>query len=1720
MLSYVVAGPQHTSWHVACEFASGLPAWAAAATAEAGVSPRTASLLRDGSAFLVSLHRWLPDAPDEAATLATGSTHGGGSGGDQHLVSNAEPVPAHAASSPGAAWSADALLARSNTRAAGAALPVASPEALTRLLQAAAAAAGPQQPAAADGTPLPPRCPWLLPCIGALAVPGCGATAYVFPAVQFSLDACLRFSPAALDSDPSKRLLLYQTCAALAAWHEASGDVPHGAVHPGSLRLNELGAVALAPPHACWPLSTAACIPSRLPYGDVGGGQAARVGRDPGVRSLAAWCAAWTAGDVSTWEYVLALNAAAGRRPRDRAYHVMVPWVLDMTAPPEAAMGAAHLCVGSPPPPGWRDLRRTKWRLAKGDEQLDASYARSQPPHHVNDEPLSELAVCIYTARVQHVALLQRCVRSVWEPGEYPGTMERLYAWTPDECIPEFYCDPEVFTSRHIHLGLPDLAPPKWAADAADFVARHRAALDSDVAAAGLHSWIDLMFGCALTGAAAVTAKNVALPPADPSALRTGGRAQLFSGPHPARRRRNGEDTTIARPAAANAAAADDKPVGAESGTGAAATHATLSLPLQLLRTDLDASSRMAAALRAAVSPRSAGTGGATAAAISAFALDPLGASTPFAAHMRAVTSSASGAPGAFTAAMEALEAAATQSITGAAENLLSAMSLSTVLPGTAAAGAGSLRGGKPGAPAVAQQVVADDDDDGGEEDSMEMQEVVAGPRHDGGDDAWEAKRDGSAPKGLLPSAPAPLPSIAAAPHDAGPDVHPLDVDHAAVGRLIIALWGSPGLDACWETPAQLAAALPELPPGVATYAAALLRLPWGGVSPPPRVRRLAHLLQAPALFPPEVVAAAAVLQPLTDTPIGGPARLAVAASLLVTQPRRLRGLGLAGGSLVLPMLAKSIQWAVDACPESQAMRAGTPGTQAPTQAVEVLCAVAKAASSGDVAAHVLPCLLAMLNHPAFSPSACEPALHAHLRVALGTGGYAHTVLPLLCSTVAGRKHGGAALDAFVSTAPFPVALRSVLRPVLDDLLAGCGGSVTSLAVTATCLASAIEAAADRPSTAKYLLPLVMQALDGHAATLAAVLDASSSSLVDDGGAVASASPLVPPTMPAVPTTSSGSAKRLAALQAAAAAAVALRDALERGAAADMGSHATSPAAVASLHGALHAACAVCRAVPLQALNETLLRAPLTDGGGGDTRASVAGGASAGQAASTSTSASPASMSPLLRLLLGPTTPWTCRLAAAGALTACLQACSRAPIAELPPGARDAAAVQVAHANAVLGALRPVFDAAAAARPKTAPGGGGGGGVDVELLMALFPPFVDILGLTGVRSALPCALLLERKLMSHSSWLPPALHARSPLLDGSGGGLSTASGGPGSRSPVPTAEQQHMMLLTDRDRQAARALEGLQRWGSGSEGLGGGAGSRAAPAPTTPGAASPGLGSAMSPAAASSPAPAPWWWLPGEDLWALPQSAFSSRTPSGGPPPSRSFDGGSPTLYGGRGADVGAWALRMRIVHEWRAAAAPPPAQAAAPGASAAASGAQCVLRGVVASPDEALCVTVGADALRVWSLALPPPHASALLSQYGHHRGTTPVAAALLHAPSLLVKGAVDGDEGDSAWGAWAHSPGNTAAHTAVCSVDTRGGVHIWHASTGARRCCLGEPGTAVGSSGGSVLGGDASRCFTSLLALDAGLEGTLLAGLQDGRVRGVDARVGTLLPGAGCLG
>jgi len=111
--------------------------------------------------------------------------------------------------------------------------------------------------------------------------------------------------------------------------------------------------------------------------------------------------------------------------------------------------------------------------------------------------------------------------------------MQRLYQWTPDECIPEFYSDPRIFASLHSEMS--DLALPSWATSAEDFICLHRDALESDRVSQQLHHWIDITFGYKLSGEASVEAKNVMLPPSHPSRPKSIGRHQLFTRPHPKR---------------------------------------------------------------------------------------------------------------------------------------------------------------------------------------------------------------------------------------------------------------------------------------------------------------------------------------------------------------------------------------------------------------------------------------------------------------------------------------------------------------------------------------------------------------------------------------------------------------------------------------------------------------------------------------------------------------------------------------------------------------------------------------------------------------------------------------------------------------------------------------------------------------------------------------------------------------------------------------------------------------------------------------------------------------------------------------------------------------------------------------------------------------------------------------------------------------------------------
>lgn len=354
----------------------------------------------------------------------------------------------------------------------------------------------------------------------------------IFPKAPYTLEDILHFSPGALKNDCLVRFVAYQILSALAHIHNKG--IAHGNLNPSNVLLTDTYWCCLGGcgehfiqnagdnleklnSSSAFPdkrnICTETC-PCQTLFADLK------------LSSSVNWESdfkRWWEGKLSNFEYLLTLNRLAGRRWGDRTFYTVMPWVIDFTVKPDVMSEV-----------GWRDLKKSKWHLAKGDEQLDFTYSSSEIPHHVSDECLSELAVCSYKARRLPLSVLRRTVRSVYEPNEYPANMQRLYQWTPDECIPEFYNDPRVFYS--IHAGMSDLAVPSWAANPEEFISLHRAALESDRVSLNLHHWIDLTFGYKLSGEAAIAAKNVTLSTSAPTLPRSMGRRQLFTRPHPMRK--------------------------------------------------------------------------------------------------------------------------------------------------------------------------------------------------------------------------------------------------------------------------------------------------------------------------------------------------------------------------------------------------------------------------------------------------------------------------------------------------------------------------------------------------------------------------------------------------------------------------------------------------------------------------------------------------------------------------------------------------------------------------------------------------------------------------------------------------------------------------------------------------------------------------------------------------------------------------------------------------------------------------------------------------------------------------------------------------------------------------------------------------------------------------------------------------------------------------------
>ena len=246
------------------------------------------------------------------------------------------------------------------------------------------------------------------------------------------------------------------------------------------------------------------------------------------MENLQDYTSQWVDCKLTTFDYLMVLNTLAGRRMKDPAHYPIFPWVIDFTK----ADG------------GYRDFTKSKYRLCKSDAQLDITY--NQPsssvkdmigsvPHHISHDPLTAITYYVYVSRRVSKEILCKHVRSRWVPDEYPSSMERLYAWTPEDCIPEFYSDPMIF--RSIHADLPDLRIPSWTETPEDFIKYHRSVLESQYVSKNLNNWIDLVFGYKLSGMPSIDSKNVYLSLVDGhNHLTNCGVLQLFSRPHPTRK--------------------------------------------------------------------------------------------------------------------------------------------------------------------------------------------------------------------------------------------------------------------------------------------------------------------------------------------------------------------------------------------------------------------------------------------------------------------------------------------------------------------------------------------------------------------------------------------------------------------------------------------------------------------------------------------------------------------------------------------------------------------------------------------------------------------------------------------------------------------------------------------------------------------------------------------------------------------------------------------------------------------------------------------------------------------------------------------------------------------------------------------------------------------------------------------------------------------------------
>ncbi|CAI5475939.1 unnamed protein product [Closterium sp. Yama58-4] len=236
----------------------------------------------------------------------------------------------------------------------------------------------------------------------------------------------------------------------------------------------------------------------------------------------------WIRREITNFDYLMQLNTLAGRTFNDVTQYPVFPWVIQDYTSKELDLTNPATFRDLSKPVGALDAERLEKFVERYHSFADPIIPKFHYGSHYSSagivahyllrvEPYTSLALALQGGQFDHPDRLFLDVAATWRGVTSDMSDVKELVRHGKELIPEWFCLPEMFTNINgLHLGstqkgevIGDVKLPPWAASAADFVRKQRAALESEYVSSNLHHWIDLIFGYKQKGKEALAAHNV-----------------------------------------------------------------------------------------------------------------------------------------------------------------------------------------------------------------------------------------------------------------------------------------------------------------------------------------------------------------------------------------------------------------------------------------------------------------------------------------------------------------------------------------------------------------------------------------------------------------------------------------------------------------------------------------------------------------------------------------------------------------------------------------------------------------------------------------------------------------------------------------------------------------------------------------------------------------------------------------------------------------------------------------------------------------------------------------------------------------------------------------------------------------------------------------------------------------------------------------------------------